>query len=285
MPIEARRRILSFLEKLTPFSPVVRRLLSTISQDEDKVSLPAVGALVEQDTLIAGRVLGIANSAMYSRGHDICSVRQAVIRLGINRLRNLVLAISVNRIWGSTHMPDGFSMLRFNQHALATGIAADLFCERVAPHFVEHAFIAGLFHDIGQLILINMHPLQYATLLEGVHLEGTNLENCEQSLFGFTHSEASAEAIAYWHLPEEIQTAVRFHERPEGDETLAEDSSPRLSDLIHAADMYADAAGYSLIESQLPDDALQSALAPLGLEDESISPFFRNQLSILRSVA
>ena len=167
---------------------------------------------------------------------------------------------------------------------MTTGIAADLFCDRVAPQFSEHAFIAGLFHDIGQLILINMHPLQYATLLEGVHLEGANLENCEQSLFGFTHSEASAEAIAYWHLPEEIQTAVRFHEQPESDETLA-DSSLRLSDLLHAADLYADAAGFSLLESQSPEDALQSALAPLGLEDESISPFFRNQLTILRAVA
>ncbi len=235
--------------------------------------------------MIAGRVLGIANSALYSRGQDICSVRHAVARLGLTRLRNLVLAISVNRIWGSTHMPDGFSMLRFNQHALATATAADLFCDRIAPQFAEAAFIAGLFHDIGQLILINMHPLQYATLLEGMHLEGVSLESCEKSLFGFTHSEASAEAIAYWHLPDEIQRAVRYHEQPETDETSSEGGIPRLSDLLHCADIYADASGFSLVESQLPDDATQTALAPLGLDDETISPVFRNQLTVLRSVA
>jgi len=90
----------------------------------------------------------------------------------------------VNRIWGTIQAPDNFSISRFNQHALAAATAADLLCQKVCPEFTESAFVAGLFHDIGELLLVNLFPEEYATLLEHVALDGEELELCEMALFG-----------------------------------------------------------------------------------------------------
>jgi HD-like signal output (HDOD) protein len=276
---QARSLIQSSLEKLPPFSPIVRRLLASISVDDDKLSLSAIGNLIEHDTLIAGKVLGIANSALYSRGLKIVSVQQAVSRLGPNRLRNVILALSVNRIWGSFQTPDNFSIPRFNQHALATAAAADLISQKVVPDLSEGAFVAGLFHDIGELLLVNLFPVEYSALLEHVALEGEDLENCEASLFGTTHAEVSAEAVAYWQLPIEVQNAVRHHEQPETSNTIT------LSRIIKAADRYANAYGYSLMDWPYPDEVLHRTLDDLGITDEAIMTDFVQQLTVLRAVA
>ena len=111
--------ILKCLDRLPPFSPVVCLLLASLSNDSDDVPLHKVAALIEEDTVIAGKVLGVVNSAMYNRGQHICSIRQAVNRLGTGPLRNLVLCLSVNRVWSGIRVPDSFSMLRFNRHALS----------------------------------------------------------------------------------------------------------------------------------------------------------------------
>jgi HD-like signal output (HDOD) protein len=276
---QARSLVQSSLEKLPPFSPILRRLLANISVDDDRLSLATVGNLIEHDALTAGKVLGIANSALYSRGTKIASVAQAVSRLGANRLRNVILALSVNRIWGSIQAPDNFSISRFNQHALAAATAADLLCQKLCPEFTESAFVAGLFHDIGELLLVNLFPGEYSTLLEHVALEGEELELCEMALFGTTHAEVSAEACTYWQLPDEVQTAVRYHVQPEKGPALP------LSRVVNGADRYANAYGYSLMDWPYPDEALHRTLGDLGIGDEEIMSDFVQQLTVLRAVA
>lgn len=285
LPLESHNLLVRSLEKLPPFSPIARRLLASISVEENRISLPAIVNLIEHDTLTAGKILGIANSALYSRGQRIYSVQQAILRLGTNRLRNVVLALSVNRVWGSIHTPENFSMSRFNHHALATATAADLISARIAREFTEQAFIAGLFHDIGELLLVNMYPSEYATLLDRVTMDGSDLEYCERTLFGMTHPEASAQATAYWQLPIEVQHAVLFHEQPAKDPTRTEKGAFPLSRIIYAADQYANAYGYSLADTSYPDDVLQETLAPLGVLDEQILADFVQQMTVLRAIA
>ncbi len=140
--------------QLPPFSPVVRVLLASLSNDSDDVPLQRVAALIEEDTITAGKVLGVVNSAMYNRGKQICSIRQAVNRLGIGPLHNLVLGLSVNRIWSKIPVSDSFSMLRFNRHALATATLSNILAQQLLVPEPDAAFVAGLFHDVGQLVLI-----------------------------------------------------------------------------------------------------------------------------------
>jgi len=228
---------------------------------------------------MAGPVLSVANSALYSRGHEITSVPRAAARLGLNRLRNVVLSLSVNRIWGNLRAPSSFSMARFNLHSLATATAGEILSRRTTPENADRAFVAGLFHDIGELLLLNTFPAEYGPLLEGAPPAGEELEECERAKFGISHAEVSAAVTAYWNLPVSIQTAVQFHDRPCYTTPIS------LSEITHAADRYANACGYSVADHPYPSDRIPEMLVPFGLDDDQLRPAFLQELSVLRAAA
>ena len=257
---------------------MLNRLLATMASDPDDISFTDLAQIVEMDTVIAGKVLGVANSSFYSRGQTLCSIHQAVVRLGVQRLRNVLLTLSINRIWGKFVIEDDdFSMLRFNRHALATAILADLLAQRQRTPGAEAAFVAGLFHDIGQLVLVSAFPGWYLALVKE-SADGADLERRERELLTITHSEISAEATTHWNLPEAVQAAVRFHERPVGESGRSVNHT--LRDVLHVADCCADGLGVSLIDSTSKDNALQEALAPLGMSESAIEDEFLLQMAV-----
>ena len=272
-------RILQALEHLPAFPPVVRYVLASLSGDEDSISLPAVGNLIARDSLLAGKILGVANSSLYNRGQEINSVRQAVARLGIDRLRNVVLGLSANRIWGGLHAPAAFSMARFNLHAVATATAAEVLALELMPQLKDYCFIAGLFHDIGELLLAHTFPREYVVLLTPKPPRGREREEMERTLFGTTHSEVSATAIAHWNLSKIVQLAVLNHETATD---VGDGSRLTPGAILRSADRYAVACGYSVSERQHATDSAAEALGPLGIEPEAIRSSFLKQLNMLR---
>jgi HD-like signal output (HDOD) protein len=275
---DIRPRLQLWLDRLPPFPMVLHRLLATLAMDPDDISLLYLADLVETDTLIAGKVVGIANSSFYSRGQTVCSVRQAVIRLGVDRLRNVLLSLSINSVWGGLVIPNGFSILRFNQHALATAILCDLLTQRLHVKGAEVGFITGLFHDIGELVLVGLFPDQYISLRQQL-LDGEVLEWQERQLLGFSHAEMSAEATAHWNLPEKVQTAVRLHERPVSEERTLGHEEFTVRDILHAADRCATGFGMCVFDSPSKDDAVEEALSPLGIKESEIADEFLQQLA------
>ena len=277
-PNDISRRLKLSLDRMPPFPPVLSRLMGMTAMDPDDISLPSIADMVETDTLIAGKIIGIANSSFYSRGHAVGSVRQAVIRLGVNRLRNVLLSLSINKVWGG--------LLRFTAPSRsygsidtrsATAILCDILAQRLHIPGAELAFITGLFHDVGELLLIVLFPAQYMELLQQFSDENER-EQRERELFTLSHAEISAEATAHWNLPEAVQIAVRFHERAVAEES-AEGRVFTLTDILHAADRCATAFGMSVFDFPSKDNALDEALAPLGFKDSGVVEEFLGQLA------
>ena len=278
-----RKRALKCLDELEPFSPVVARLLSTFSTDPDNVSMSGIGDLLEKDTVLSGKVLAVANSAYYGRGTEVVSVHRAVARLGLNKVRNLILALSINRVWKNAKTPPFWSMLRFNLHSLATAVAGDLLAMRMPTEYGEGAFIAGLFHDLGRLVIAVMLQSEYEAICNGQRGQCRVTEQ-ERLLLGFDHSELSADIVQHWNLPAEIKTAVQFHEHPDLDETYVPDGRFRLSKIVHVADKYTACLGISTVEGSPTDD--EDPLGLLGTSEVQLRLFqeFKSQFDLLRNI-
>jgi HD-like signal output (HDOD) protein len=150
-------RLIRGLDQLPPFSPVLNKLLATMAAED--VSFAQVATLIESDTVLAGNVLKVVNSALYGFRGTVNSVRHAVAILGVDRLRNLSLGFSFARMWTHMPTPEGWSGSKFNQHSLAVGILADLLAQRAAAPYPEGAFVAGLLHDIGKLLIATSLPV------------------------------------------------------------------------------------------------------------------------------
>lgn len=209
----SRERALKALADLPPFSPVLDRLLATLSNEG--VSISRVSEIIETDTVIAGNVLKLVNSALYGRRGTVNSIRHAVSLLGINKLRNAVFAMSITRVWNSVHTAPGWSTSKFNQRSVSCGLLCDCLAQRLPIAYPEGAFVAGLFHDLGQLLIaVSMHE-EYQQIDKLVASDFGSLIECEMEVIGISHADLSADALAVWNLPPAIQRAVRFHHAPE----------------------------------------------------------------------
>ncbi len=281
-----KERAIGTLGELPPFSPILNKLLASLAKDD--VSFIKLGDLIEKDPVVAGNLLHLVNSALYARRGSINSVRHALSLLGINKLRNVVLGMSITRMWNQVRTPPSWSMARFNMHSAASAILSDLLAQKLTVPYAEGAFVSGLLHDVGRLLIALGLTEEYGRILQMHESEGKPLLECENRVLGFTHPELSAEALAFWNLPEPIQSAVRHHHSPETDPSASGGDGPTLSRVLDAANQFVNSMGVSilrkcpdgadaaLVESLgLPEERLQLVLADYRAEFEAMSVFFR----------
>ena len=260
------------------------RVLASLARDD--VSFAKLGDLIEKDTVLAGNILRLVNSALYGLKGTVNSVRHAVNLLGITKIRNVTLGLSVARMWSHTKASPGWSRARFNLHSLAVAILADLLSPEVRVNYPEGAFTAGLFHDLGHLLIAVGLPDEHAEVMNLLQRGYGTLLECEKEVLDLDHAELSAEALAIWNLPMSIQVAVRFHHALQEDPTTVRPGEFRLSQLVSAADMYINQIGLSIDTLTHPDEAGDSALSALGIDDAlpRILEQFENEFSTIRKL-
>lgn len=262
-----RARAIRCLSELPPFSPILNRLLASLAKED--VSFNKLGDLIEKDPVMTGNLLHLVNSALYGRRGSINSVRHALSLLGINKLRNAVLGMSITRMWNQVRTPPSWTMARFNMHSSAAAILSDLLSQRLSVDYAEGAFVAGLLHDVGRLLIALGLTEEYGRILQMHESEGKPFLDCEMEVTGLTHPELSAEALAHWNLPEPIQNAVRFHHSPELDPTKLGPGEIALSRVVDAANQYVNSMGVSILKT-CPDTADATLIDGLGLQAEEL---------------
>ena len=282
-----RERAARTLGALPPFSPILNQLLADLGREN--VSYSKLSDLIEKDAVIAGNVLRLVNSGMYGRRAEINSVRNAVALLGLNKLRNTVLGLSVSRMWSQMKIAEGFSAKRLNLHSVATAILADHLASALPVSYAEGAFLAGLFHDLGKMLIAVGLSEEYGHVQYRYKVSDIPYRDCEYEILGLTHEELSAVAVASWNLPEPIQTAVLFHHRPTHDTPKGGPGMIPLSHVISAADHYVNGIGIMVqdkmrecdrqspvtLESfDLSDDRRERILLEFDAEFKAISGFF-----------
>ena len=209
----------------------------------EDVSFSSVSDLIEKDTVLAGNILKVVNSALYGRRGEVNSVRHAVALLGVNKLRNTVLGMSITRMWARVKTPGGWSTKDFNMHSVAVAVLSDLLAQRTGVRYPEGAFVAGLLHDLGRLLIAIAISDEYSEVMALYAGNDRTLCDCEREVIGLDHAEISALALAAWNLPEPIQTAVRYHHQPDTDPTRADAKLTSLSRVVFAVDNFINFTG------------------------------------------
>jgi len=244
-----KERAVKELDHLPPFSVIMNRLIVSLAGNE--IGIGSLAEMVEKDAVISGNLLHIVNSALYARRGTINSVRHALSLLGLEKVRNVVLGMSVTRMWSHVYMPPSLSVARFNVHSSAVAILSDCLAQRVRVTYGEGAFVAGLLHDVGRLLIALSFPEQHETIVEMNSATGRPVHDCELEILGFSHPELSAEALTFWNLPQPIRTAVLYHHNPAADCSIEGDSgSPdqiRLSRVLSVANEYVNSLGISIL--------------------------------------
>lgn len=280
-PSAAREKALQALGQLPPFNPVLAKLMATLARED--VMLTELADWIEKDAVLAGNVLRIVNSAAYGRSASVSSVRQAIAILGTVKLRNIVLAMQVARMLTQLKLPKGWSDARFNQHAIATALLADLLAQYLPIDYAEGAFIAGLMHDLGKLMFAVGLPEAYTEVCQLQASSGRSMLECELELLGITHPELSMAVLEKWQLPIPVRLAVRYHHNPDADS-----SAPGLMSLSRAvqlADHAVNQFGISVVppEGELEDPSPLLEACGLGDKTARVVEAFHKDFEAMKS--
>lgn len=261
-----KQQALAAIAALPPFSPILSRLMASLNGEE--VSFAALGDLIEKDAVLTGRLLGVVNSALYARRTTINSVRHALAILGVQKVRNTLLGISISSLLNQARTPPSWSMARFNRHSAAVAVLSDLIAARSPVEYPEGAFVAGLLHDMGRLLIAIGLPREFHSILRDCQASGRSWVECEQQTLGFLHPELSSAALAVWKVPEPIQRAAAEHHAPPAPEPGAPVS---LGCVVCFADRYINSRGETILPSRKPDAADPASVEVPGMEQEAVA--------------
>jgi HD-like signal output (HDOD) protein len=156
---------------------------------------------VRSDQGIVTLVLRVVNSALYSRGRRIGTIPMAISVLGFNVVRSLALLALSRSLFAQTKNP--LFKTHIWQHSLLTALAGQSICQMLGGMAdKDEAFIAGLMHDMGKVLLFTHDPARYLQVLELMIGQGLRSLDAERQIFGCDHCAVGREAVTQWKLPE-----------------------------------------------------------------------------------
>lgn len=231
---EKLKRLISKMEAF-PALPATYARITELLRDPE-TSIQAVGKVIAEDLGMTAKILQLVNSAFYGFARRVAGPEEAVVFLGLDTIRALVLTIGLFSGFEESGIPQKMVEDIYG-HSLKTGTLAKAIAirEKMGTDQVEEAFMAGLLHDLGKLVMVHNLSDHYAELLQATMDKNRPINEAEMKIFGATHEQIGAYLIGLWGLPDSIVDAVAFHHCPDQCPTTAFDPLGA----VHAADAMA----------------------------------------------
>jgi HD-like signal output (HDOD) protein len=200
------------LRDLPPLPAVVSRLLDLTSKDD--TTSTEVEEIISSDQAISAKLLRVVNSSYFGLPRQVSSISQAVVILGFQQVRNLVLSVSALGIF-TARTPRAREIQRECwEHAFGAASGAQTIArlKRLEPRDQETVFLGGLLHDVGKLFLFSTFTSNYQMVLADAEKRGKNVVELEKPMFGSDHAEIGQRLAVAWNFPEQLIMLIGRHE-------------------------------------------------------------------------
>ena len=244
------------LDALPTIPTVVRKLLGMF--ENPKVSLAELATFIAQDPVLAARMLKVVNSPIYGFPGRISSITQALLLLGLNVARGLLLGVSVVEVMQT-------SIVGLWEHSAGCAIAARIIARRKGLKDPEEVSAAGLLHDVGKVFLSLKSPDLYSHVIAEADERGIFIADAEEESFGVTHAQVAAWVGKKWNFPESLVEQLRYHHKP----SLSKRYSLQTS-IVHFSDILVRGRGFGFGGDRLVPRVDETAWRLLDLSDADI---------------
>lgn len=262
-PDEHRTAITKRIKTFKRIPALTSRTLSVVNNPNADVT-DMVGSM-RLDPGLTANILRLANSACFGAPHRIASLNEAIVRLGVRRVFDILMAASVSpRL---RHPLPGYDLKpeQLLQHSAWVAIASEEFCTVLGMPVPDLTFTAGILHDVGKLVMADVLGDALSEIQELLNNTGASFDRVEADYLGITHAEVGALILTEWSFPEELVSAIRWHHDPQ-----RETSSRRLAKILHLADSLAYTQGIGTGVDGLTYAVDDNTLSEMGIGPEQV---------------
>ena len=227
--------------------------------------------LISNDPALVARILKVVNSAFYGLPGQIGSINRAIVLLGLNAVKNIVIAASLAKLFRGGRVSPHFSAKDLWTHSIAVGVFSKMLVVKINNTLPDEAFLAGLIHDMGILVELQAFREPLVEIAERSTKEDTRYIEIEKQLIGVDHQALGAGLTTKWKFPRSFQFVTGYHHNPMA---LAQECR-WLTCVIHVADHICcrEGLGYSLTcKGETLDPAV---LTELNLTIETVEEFVK----------
>ncbi|HNY65122.1 MAG TPA: HDOD domain-containing protein [Deltaproteobacteria bacterium] len=267
---EKIKSITKRIQGLPTLPPVVRKLTTMVESPD--VTAQEVGRLISSDQVLSAKVLKLINSSFYGFPGRISSISHAVILLGFNVTKGVVLSASVFEIMEK-------SMMGLWEHSLGSAIISGTIARALGLKEPEEISTAALLHDIGKVLVKVSLSDDYDRISRVVEDKGCSFREAEAEVLGVDHADIGLWLAQEWGMPERLTIPIAYHHEP--------DAAPKFKDrvaVVHIADSLVRAFGVGYSGDKWVGRIKPSAWEAVGMPGLDLPTLMRKILTELEEV-
>ena len=264
-------KIVSMTGDLPPMPNVAAKVMEMMSNPV--MDGKSMQKIISTDQALASKILKIANSALYSFSKEITSLSHAISIIGFNTITSLVIASSTKNAFFKGKM--GLQDEMIWEHSLASAFGCRALAKMVlGAGKMETAFLSGLLHDIGKIVLSKKISDQYSSIVQDAFNSKTTIYDIEKKELGFTHAEVGSLVAKQWRLPGVIEECIQCHHNSESAKT-----SKATVEIVDALNYICSKIGYSLVSNEDLDLMQVPIIQKFFKSDNELKNFIRELVS------
>jgi len=235
--LSQREEIITQIDELDGLPAAASELVNKINDPE--ISIQDLVASIELDAALTANVLKWANSPAFGGIHEIGTIRDAAVRLGLQQMRQLITASLALPIISQAVPGYDLNAGRLLERSTVVAMGSIEIAKFLEIRIPEYTFTAGLLHDVGKIILGRFVGTACNMLIEEAQKDGIPFNKAEQNVLGIDHAEAGALLLSSWNFPATIVDVVRWHHEPD----LYEGDYHTPLDIVHITELAATCCG------------------------------------------
>ncbi|MGE0478999.1 MAG: HDOD domain-containing protein [Phycisphaerae bacterium] len=259
------QKAMARLTEIGSLPEITSRIVQVV--EDPKSTANDMHDIVKNDPALAAKILKVVNSAFYGLPAQIASLDRAIVMLGLSAVKNIALAASLARFFQPSAMTGGFSARDLWAHSSAVGVCAKLLAGAAKIGQSDEAFVAGLVHDVGLVVELQLFPEQLALVVDRCLKTGESFCTIEQQLIGADHQTFGAVLAAKWKFPPGLRYAIGSHHSPGN---LRSDTG-RMAAIVYIADAICCQNQFGFYLTAQTQEVTDEMLGAVGLTEEQIN--------------
>lgn len=212
MKIHELKRVIQRINDLPTLPRIVFKITELVNNPRSSAS--DLSRIITEDQILTARLLRLVNSACYGFPRKISTVTDAVVLLGFDAIRNLLLTTSIFDLFSYKSKLTSFDCEQLWDHSLGCAVGAKAIGRHLKHEKIEELFVSGLLHDIGKIVEMHFLPEQFDKIISQADENNKVLFLAEQEILGYTHVDIGKLLSDRWNLPSIIAHVILHHHSP-----------------------------------------------------------------------